>query len=409
MNTEGLNISKEAFNGIKDYKYAGVSCGIKKSGKEDLSLIFSEVPAVAAGVFTTNKSKAAPVLVDLQSIKNLVTRAVVVNSGNANACTGKRGMENANKMIELTAAFLGVNKSEVLVSSTGVIGVQLPMDKIEAGIAKAAENLSADGGDVAAKGIMTTDTREKKITVKVDLSGQEVTVGAIAKGSGMIHPNMATMLCFMLTDAAVEKNLLQQILEDTAGDTFNMISVDGDTSTNDSVIVLANGAAGNKTIAEKNPDYYRLLGAFKAAAEAMAIEIVRDGEGATKFLKACVINAPTKEDARVGAKAIISSSLVKAAFFGEDVNWGRVLCALGYSGADFDPERVDMQFASKKGITQLVKDGEGLYFDETKAAEILSETDIEILVDFKMGEHRATAWGCDLSYEYVKINGSYRT
>ncbi|MDD2573901.1 MAG: bifunctional glutamate N-acetyltransferase/amino-acid acetyltransferase ArgJ [Bacillota bacterium] len=409
MNTEGLNISKEAFYGIKGYKYAGVSCGIKKSGKEDLTLIFSEVPAIAAGVFTTNKSKAAPVLVDLQSIKNPATRAVVINSGNANACTGKRGMDNAKKMVELTADVLGVDKSEVLVSSTGVIGVQLPMEKIETGITKAVSSLSADGGDAAAKGIMTTDTREKKITVKVNLSGQEVTVGAIAKGSGMIHPDMATMLCYMLTDAAVGKGMLQQVLKETVEDTFNMISVDGDTSTNDSVIALANGTAGNVRITEKNEDYTKLLEAFKAAAEAMATEIVRDGEGATKFLKVNVINAPTREDARVGAKAIISSSLVKAAFFGEDANWGRVLCALGYSGADFDPGRVDMQFTSNKGVIWLVKNGEGLDFDEAKAALILSETDIEIVVDLKMGEYGAAAWGCDLSYDYVKINGSYRT
>ena len=409
MNNEDLKISMKGLNGIMGYKFAGVSCGIRKNGKEDLTLIFSEVPAVSAGVFTTNKSKAAPVLIDLQNIKNPVTRAVVINSGNANACTGKRGMENAQEMVKHMAVSLGVQDREVLVSSTGVIGVQLPMDKIKPGIAKAVSSLSADGGDAAARGIMTTDTREKKVTVKVGLSSGEVTVGAIAKGSGMIHPNMATMLCYMLTDAAVEKHLLQEILEEAVDDTFNMISVDGDTSTNDSVIALANGTAGNDTIAQKNSDYYKLLGAFKAAAEAMATEIVRDGEGATKFLKACVINAPTKRDARTGAKAIVSSSLVKAAFFGEDANWGRVLCALGYSGADFDPGSVDMHFASKMGIIQLVKDGEGLDFDEAKAAAILGETDIEILVDLKNGRHNASAWGCDLSYDYVKINGSYRT
>jgi glutamate N-acetyltransferase/amino-acid N-acetyltransferase len=409
LKAEGLKVSNEGVNGIKGYKFAGVSCGIKKSGREDLALIYSEVPAAAAGVFTTNKSKAAPVLVDLENIKSAVTRAVVINSGNANACTGKKGMENAREMVELTAGLLKADKSEVLVSSTGIIGVQLPMEKVRAGIEKAVAGLAPDGGDAAARGIMTTDTREKKVTVKVDLSTGEVTVGAIAKGSGMIHPNMATMLCFMLTDAAVEKHLLQEILKETVDDTFNMISVDGDTSTNDMVIALANGTAGNEKITEKDGDYDKLSAAFKAAAEAMAVEIVRDGEGATKLLKACVINAPTKQDARTGAKAIVSSSLVKAAFFGEDANWGRVLCALGYSGADFDPGSVDMYFSSKIGAIKLVEKGEGLVFDEAKAAEILGETDIEILVDLNCGKFSATAWGCDLSYDYVKINGSYRT
>lgn len=396
-------------NGIAGYKYAGVCCGIKSSGKEDMALIFSEVPATAAGVFTTNKSKAAPVLIDLNNIKNPTTRAVIINSGNANACTGKKGIGNALQMVRTTADTLGIDANEVLVSSTGVIGVQLPMEKIEAGIQRAVSSLSADGGDAAAKGIMTTDTREKKIIVKVSLSDREVTVGAIAKGSGMIHPNMATMLCFILTDAAVEKKLLQQMLEDTVQDTFNMISVDGDTSTNDSVIVLANGMAGNSIIAEKNYDYYKLLGAFKAVAEAMATQIVRDGEGATKFLRVSVINAATKEDARVGAKAIISSNLVKTAFFGEDANWGRIMCALGYSGADFDPSRVNVIIKSQQGEIKLMDNGEGLNFDEKKAALILGETDIEIMVDLNAGQHKATAWGCDLSYDYVKINGSYRT
>ncbi len=409
MNNEGLQVTGKGLNGIKGYKYAGIKCGIKKSGKEDMALLFSAVPAVAAGVFTTNKTKAAPVLIDLDNIKNPVTRAVIVNSGNANACTGKKGMENALRMVDITARLLGVDHREVLVSSTGIIGVQLPMDNIESGIAKAVQSLTADGGDAAARGIMTTDTRDKKTSLKLRLEGGEVTVGAIAKGSGMIHPNMATMLCYMLTDAAVEKGLLQEILEETVNDTFNMISVDGDTSTNDSVIAMANGTAGNTVITRKNGDYYKLLAAFKAAAEAMATEIVRDGEGATKFLQVKVINAPTIEDARIGAKAIVSSSLVKAAFFGEDANWGRILCALGYSGADFDPSKVDMHFSSSKGTIKLVNMGEGLDFDEEKAALILSEKDIEVVVDLHCGEYKSTAWGCDLSYDYVKINGSYRT
>jgi glutamate N-acetyltransferase/amino-acid N-acetyltransferase len=409
MNVEGLKVTKEGINGVKGFKYAGVCCGIKKSGREDMTLIYSETPAAAAGMFTTNKTKAAPVLIDQENITNPVARAVVINSGNANACTGKRGMENAVEMVKLTADMLGVNQREVLVSSTGIIGVQLPMDKIRAGIAKAAGSLTADGGDAAARGIMTTDTREKKISVKVCLEGGEVTVGAIAKGSGMIHPNMATMLCFLLTDAAVEKGLLQQILEDTVKDTFNMISVDGDTSTNDTVIALANGMAGNKRITEKNGDFHKLLAAFKAAATAMATEIIRDGEGATKFLKASVINASTIEDARIGAKAIVASNLVKTAFFGEDANWGRILCALGYSGADFGPSKVDMHIKSQKGSIKLVDMGEGLDFDEDKAALILSETDIEIVIDLNCGGYKAAAWGCDLSYDYVKINGSYRT
>lgn len=409
MNFEGCQITKEGINGIKGFKYAGVCCGIKRSGREDIALIFSEVPAVAAGMFTTNKTKAAPVLVDRENIKNPVSRAVIINSGIANACTGPRGMENALKMVKLAAETLGVDHREVLVSSTGLIGVQLPMNKIEAGITNAAKSLAADGGDAAARGIMTTDTRQKKISVKVGLEGGCATVGAIAKGSGMIHPNMATMLCYILTDAAVRKSLLQEILEETVNVTFNMISVDGDTSTNDSVIALANGMAGNRKITEKNGDYYRLLEAFKTAAAAMAREIVRDGEGATKFLQVRVLNAPTAEDARIGAKAIVSSSLVKAAFFGEDANWGRILCALGYSGADFDPGKVEMHISSSKGHIKLVDMGEGLAFDEDKASSILGERDIEIVVDLHHGGHQATAWGCDLSYDYVKINGSYRS
>ena len=409
MGTEGLKITKTGISGIKGYRFAGVSCGIKKSGREDMAIIYSEVPAAAAGVFTTNKAKAAPVLVDLDNIKNPVTRAVVINSGNANACTGRKGMDNACEMVKLAADKLGIDSREVLVSSTGIIGVQLPMDSIKKGIEKAASSLSADGGDAAARGIMTTDTREKKVLVKVGLGGAEVTVGAIAKGSGMIHPDMATMLCYIITDAAVEKTILQWMLEETVQDTFNMISVDGDTSTNDTVIALANGTAGNHRITGKNGDYHKLLKAFRAAAGAMAEEIIRDGEGATKFLKVSVINAPSAQDARVGAKAIISSNLVKTAFFGEDANWGRVLCALGYSGADFDPSKVDLSIKSPRGEIKLVETGEGLEFDENKASLILGERDIEIMVDLRSGKNTATAWGCDLSYDYVKINGSYRT
>jgi glutamate N-acetyltransferase/amino-acid N-acetyltransferase len=407
MNTDKYQISKE-ISKIKGFKFAGISCGIKKSGREDLTLIFSEVPAVSAGVFTTNKTKAAPVLVDLEHIKNPATRAVIINSGNANACTGKRGMENAVKMVNHTAALLGVEPKEVLVSSTGAIGVQLPMKKVEKGIAKAAASLAADGGDAAARGIMTTDKKEKKVSIKFSLDETEVKLGAIAKGSGMIHPNMATMLCYILTDAAVEKKLLQDMLEEAVNDSFNMISVDGDTSTNDSVIALANGMAGNRKITAKDENYYKLLEIFKIVTTTIAQEIVRDGEGATKFLEARVINAPTLQDARIGARAIVSSSLVKTAFFREDANWGRILCALGYSGANFDSGKVEMHISSPKGIIKLVDEGEGLDFDEDKASLILSEKDIQIIIDLHLGKYHATAWGCDLSYDYIKITGNYR-
>lgn len=398
----------DGINNIAGFKSCGVSCGIKKDGKKDLALIFSEVPATAAGVFTTNKVKAAPVLIDLENIKNPITRAVIINSGNANACTGKKGMKNTRKMVDTTASLLGIKPEEVMVSSTGIIGVQLPIEKVEKGIAQAVDSLSSEGGD-AAVAIMTTDTTEKKITLKVSLGGKEVKVGAIAKGSGMIHPNMATMLCYILTDASIDKELLQEIIKEAVDSSFNVISVDGDTSTNDSVITLASGMAGNEKITEKNGDYFKLLEAYKTVATAMAQEIVKDGEGATKFLQAEVVNVSSLQDARIGARAIISSNLVKSAFFGEDANWGRVLCALGYSGAQFDPEKADLFISSKKGSIKLVDGGEGLDFDEELADQILKEKDIKILADLKDGEYRSTAWGCDLSYDYVKINGSYRT
>jgi len=409
MSTEGYSFQHEGISGIEGFKCCGVSCGLKNSGKKDLALIFSEVPAVAAGVFTTNKVKAAPVLLDMENIKNRVTRAIVINSGNANACTGDKGMENAKKMAKTAALLLGIKPEEVLVSSTGVIGVQLPVEKVEEGIAKAVDNLSINGGDAAASAIMTTDTRKKKIALKVSIGGKEVKIGAIAKGSGMIHPNMATMLCYILTDANVDKDLLQEILKEAVDSSFNVISVDGDTSTNDSVITMASGMAGNKKITKKDEDYNKLLEAYKAVAAAMAQEIIRDGEGATKFLQVKIINAGTIQDARIGARAIISSSLVKAAFFGEDANWGRILCALGYSGAYFDPEKVELYINSVKGTIKLVDNGEGLDFDEEMASHILKERDIEILVDLHDGKYNAVAWGCDLSYDYVKINGSYRS
>ncbi len=409
MSDKGVFCPDEGINHIKGFKTAGVSCGIKKENRKDLALIFSVVPAVAAGVFTVNKVKAAPVLLDLKNIKNPVTRAVVINSGNANACTGRKGMENAGRMVTTAASLLGIKPEEVLVSSTGVIGVQLPVEKVEKGIARAALDLAEDGGDEAARAIMTTDTIEKKGALKLRLGGREVKVGAIAKGSGMIHPNMATMLCYILTDAAIEKGMLQEILKEAVDSSFNLISVDGDTSTNDSVITLASGMAGNKPITQKNEDYYKLLEAYKTVTAAMARAIVRDGEGATKFLTAKVVNGATLEDARKGARAIISSNLVKAAFFGEDANWGRILCALGYSGAQFDPAKVDLFISSKNGGIKLVESGEGLVFDEELASRVLEEKDIEILVDLQDGEYEAHAWGCDLSYDYVKINGSYRT
>lgn len=387
---------------------AGVHCGIKKN-KKDLAVVYSEVPATAAGVFTTNRVKAAPVLVTMENLKDGRAQAIVANSGNANACTGEKGLKDAREMADLVAQKLGLNSNDVVVASTGVIGVNMPMDKVREGIEQCCKSISAHGGDDAASAIMTTDTFKKEITVRFELNGKMVTIGGMAKGSGMIHPNMATMLCFITTDAYIEVEALKKALRDTTARSFNMVSVDGDTSTNDMAVILANGLAQNPLITVETRDYEIFCRGLDTVCVELAKMIARDGEGATKFMEVEVKNAPDKASAIKAARAVTRSNLVKAAIFGEDANWGRIICAVGYSGIDFDPDLVDIYIASKAGEMILAENGMGLGFSEDKAKEILSEKDIKIIVDLKQGDACATAWGCDLSYDYVKINGSYRT
>ena len=390
----------------KGFKAAGVHAGLKKA-KKDMALIVSDVPAVTAAAFTTNKVKAAPVIWDMEIRKGGVAQAVVVNSGNANACTGEQGLKDAEETAGYAASILGIDKSSVYVSSTGVIGVPLDMSRIKSGIDMLVPLLSADGKD-AAEAILTTDTFCKEAAAEVVIDGVTITVAGMAKGSGMIHPNMATMLSYITTDAAISQETLQKLLGNTVEDTFNMISVDGDTSTNDSVIVLANGMAGNSEINE-NHGYEAFEEAFRYVLGELAKDIVKDGEGAGRFIEMTVVNALTKKDARILARSVISSSLVKAAFFGADANWGRILCAMGYSGADFDPSLVDLSFSSPAGELSVVHNGEPIAFDEDKAKRILLEKEVRITADCHQGAESATAWGCDLTYDYVKINGDYRS
>ncbi len=382
--------------------------GIKKQGRYDLALILSQGVTAAAGVFTKNKVKAAPVKLSVEHLAETQgnIRGIVVNSGCANACTGKIGYNHAYKMTEFTAQKVGCTAKEILVASTGVIGELLPMEKILMGIAGASQGMSSQKGSLAAQAIMTTDTYAKEMALTVEIAGQKVTLGAMAKGSGMIHPNMATMLGFITTDANVTPACLQQALKEATNESFNMISVDGDTSTNDSVFILANGLAENKLIQDCTSEEYQ---SFKGALTTLCIElakaIARDGEGATKLIEVKVINAPDLNCARIGAKSVVSSNLVKAAVFGNDANWGRIICALGYSGIDFDPAITDLYL----GDIKVFKDGTGLDFDETKAEQVFQQETVKIKVDLKLGTYQATAWGCDLTYDYVKINGSYRT
>ncbi|MDA8234262.1 MAG: bifunctional glutamate N-acetyltransferase/amino-acid acetyltransferase ArgJ [Clostridia bacterium] len=387
------------------FRAAGVAAGIKKNGNKDLAILVSDVPANAAGVFTTNKVKAAPLLVTMENLQGGKAQAVVVNAGNANACTGQQGLDNARATIGAVRQALNVEEAHVLVTSTGVIGVQLPMEKVLSGVGQAVKELSYHGGSEAAEAIMTTDTFPKELAITLELGDQKVTIGAMAKGSGMIHPNMATMLGFITTDAAISSDLLYSALRETTEKSFNMVSVDGDTSTNDMVVILANGLAGNKEITAKGDDYIKFKNALEEVCIVLAKAIARDGEGATKLVEIRVLNAPSDSDAIKAAKAIATSSLVKTAIFGSDANWGRIICAAGYSGADFDPNRVDIFLGDEK----MAQDGCGLDFSEERAREILEQEVVVITVDLKIGEHKATAWGCDLTYDYVKINGAYRT
>lgn len=393
------------------FKGSGVHAGIKKSNKKkpDVAVIFSQVPASVGGVFTQNRVKAAPVVFSQKVVEEGVAQALVVNSGNANACTGIEGEETACLMAYWTAQGLGIDEKKVIVSSTGVIGHQLPRDVVKTGIEKAVAGLSREGGHDAAVAIMTTDLFYKEIAVQTMIGDTRITVGGMCKGSGMIHPNMATMLSFITTDAAVEPPVLQKALKDAVDKSFNMITVDGDTSTNDMAIVFANGIAGNQIIDGNGPDFSRFQEALDYVCIELAKMLARDGEGASKLLEVQVKNALNVADARAAAKAVVSSSLVKSAFFGEDANWGRILCAVGYSGAEIAPETVEIWLESASGREKVAELGTGLEFDEENAKKVLKEKEIKVIIDLHQGSGEATAWGCDLTYDYVKINADYRT
>lgn len=389
------------------FKASGIHCGLKKA-KKDLCVIYSEKKAVAAAAFTKNKVKAAPILLNMKSIENENTQAIVVNSGNANACTGDEGYNDALSMAKATSEALGLKSEEVIVASTGVIGVSMPMDKIVSGIDMACKALSYEGGEDAAKAIMTTDTKEKIITAEFNIGSKKATISAMAKGSGMIHPNMGTMLGFLATDVNISKAMLTKALKDSVEDSYNMVSVDGDTSTNDMVVILANGACEN-TLIDSEDENYKV---FKEVLHFVNVEIAKmiagDGEGATKLIETKIYHARSLKDAKICAKAVITSSLVKSAFFGADANWGRIICALGYSGADLDVNKINISFTNSIGTIEICKNGGNIDFSEELAKKILEQEKITVVIDLNDGEYNATAWGCDLTYDYVKINGSYR-
>ena len=393
----------------KGFTANGVHCGIRKNhSKKDLALILSSVPASAAAVYTTNLVKGAPLTVTKNHIANGIAQAVICNSGNANTCNAN-GIEIAEAMSILVAKELNISADDVIVASTGVIGQPLSIDPIAAGMGALAAGLSVEGGKAAAEGIMTTDTVMKEVAVEFEVDGKVCHIGGIAKGSGMIHPNMATMLVFITTDCAIAPDLLQKALSGDIANTFNMISIDGDTSTNDMVTVLANGLAGNAPITEEGEAFTTFMKALNTVTIALCRKIAGDGEGATKLLECKVSGAADLATAKTVAKSVICSSLLKAAMFGADANWGRVLCAIGYSGADVDVNKVDVTFKSNAGIVEVCKNGAGVAFSEEIAKTVLLEKEIEILVGLNSGEAEATAWGCDLTYDYVKINGDYRT
>lgn len=396
----------------KGFKAAGTRAGIRE-GKtnKDMAMIYSEVPAATAGTFTLNVVKAAPVLWDKKVVEGGVAQAVVVNSGIANACTGDEGYEDAKQMAKLTGEALNVNPDNVLVASTGVIGFTLPMDAVAHGIDLLKDMITdtRESAIDAATAIMTTDTHKKEYAVEFEIDGKVCTMGAMCKGSGMIHPNMGTMLGFITTDVDIDQPLLQKALKEVIEDTFNMVSVDGDTSTNDTVVVLANGMAGNKKIASMDADYEAFKAVLKEVNTYLAKQIAQDGEGATRLFQVDVVGAPDKQTAKVLAKSIVTSNLTKCAVYGKDANWGRILCAMGYSGAQFDPYKVDITISSEKGEIKLVENGKATAFDEEIATEILSPEVVIAKADIKSGEEKATAWGCDLTYDYVKINADYRS
>ncbi len=396
----------------KGFMAAAVAAGIKKENRKDMAMIYSQVPCAAAGTFTTNVVKAAPVKWDREQVYTQpFAQAVVCNSGIANACTGEEGMACCAMTAKVAAGALNIPEERVLVASTGVIGQQLPMTAIAQGVHSMAPMLSdsLESGTMAAQAIMTTDTVKKETAVTFDLEGKTVTIGGMCKGSGMIHPNMCTMLGFITTDVNISKELLQEALSESIRDTFNMVSVDGDTSTNDTVLLLANGLAENAQITEKNEAYDRFCQALNEVNTYLAKAIAADGEGATALFEVKVIHADSKEQAVTLSKSVITSSLTKAAIFGHDANWGRILCAMGYSGAQFDPDKVDLYFESGAGKLKIIENGVAVDYSEDEATKILSEKEVTAVIDVKMGEEKATAWGCDLTYDYVKINADYRS
>lgn len=403
---------KGGVTAAKGYEAAAAAAGIKYTDRTDMALIYSKVPCIAAGTFTTNVVKAAPVRWDQQIVKNGdKVQAVIVNSGIANACTGEEGFGYCRETAKAAAAALDISEQGVLIGSTGVIGKQLPMDKVAAGIRALSEkkNASLENGTGAAKAIMTTDTCEKELAVTIEAGGKTVTIGGMAKGSGMIHPNMCTMLSFITTDAVISKEALQKALSEDVMDTYNMISVDGDTSTNDTVLLLANGMAENPQIEDGTEDFRKFQEALHVINEYLARKIAGDGEGATALFEVKTVGCESREQAKTLAKSIVCSNLTKTAIAGHDANWGRILCAMGYSGAQFDPEKVDLFFESSAGRIQIIENGTAVDYSEEEATKILSESEVRAIADVKMGDKEATAWGCDLTHGYIEINADYRS
>lgn len=407
-----MEIIKGGVTAAKGFEAASTAAGIKYKDRTDMALIYSKKPCKAAGTFTTNVVKAAPVKWDKNVVENgKKSQAVVVNSGIANACTGDEGYGYCKETAKAAAKELGIDAEGVLIGSTGVIGMQMPIEKLKQGIVKLAANKCSniENGTQAAKAIMTTDTAEKEIAVTIEIGNKTVTIGGMAKGSGMIHPNMCTMLSFITTDAVISKKALQSALSEDVSETYNMISVDGDTSTNDTVLLLANGLAKNEKIKYGTKDYKKFAEALHVVNEYLAKKIAGDGEGATALFEVKVIGASEKEQAKTLAKSIVCSNLTKTAIAGHDANWGRILCAMGYSGAQFDPEKVDLFFESKAGKIQIIENGTAIAYSEEKATEILSQPEVTATADIKEGTKTATAWGCDLTHGYIDINADYRS
>lgn len=407
-----MEIIKGGVTAAKGYEAASTAAGIKYKDRTDMAMIYSQVPCVAAGTFTKNVVKAAPVKWDQQVVKRgAKVQAVIVNSGIANACTGAEGFGYCKDTAVAAAKALDISEDGVLIGSTGVIGKQMPIDRLAAGIEVLAgkKNDTLENGTEAAKAIMTTDTCEKELAVTIEAGGKTVTIGGMAKGSGMIHPNMCTMLAFITTDAVISKETLQKALSEDVDDTYNMISVDGDTSTNDTVILLANGLAENPEIVYGSEDYKNFAEALHTINEYLAKKIAGDGEGATALFEVKAVGCESAEQAKVLAKSIVCSNLTKTAIAGHDANWGRILCAMGYSGAQFDPEKVDLYFVSKAGKIQIIENGTAVDYSEEEATKILSESEVTAIADVKMGDKEATAWGCDLTHGYIEINADYRS